>query len=344
MQQNNADAAVREFKAVVAIEPGRSGGGLHRPGGELSAERQARRGAQADAGRARNRAELRARAGSAAEAVGGPAVTRRSRAGRARPRCSLCTLVPALQPRVDAQLPTAADDRFAGLQWRFVRIKYHYVTEGTPSAAGLLRRAVADRRRRPPSRTCRAAIKTATSIEVEDPIVLTLDDPRLFTEPVDLFRRARQPEADRERRQDAARVPAARRHGDVRRFPRAVSSGSNFDARDEEGVSRSGDRRVSRRITRSSAASTRSTATRRSPGSARSWPAARWEKGGFVAAPARRSSTTTAARCCTSTGTPTWATAGSGRTPRTIPGYMKYTSHGVPDGHQRDRLRADALN
>ena len=43
----------------------------------------------------------------------------------------LFSLVPALQPRLDAQLPTVADDRFAGLQWRFVRIKYHYVTEGT---------------------------------------------------------------------------------------------------------------------------------------------------------------------------------------------------------------------
>jgi uncharacterized protein DUF4159 len=92
------------------------------------------------------------------------------------------TLVPVLQPRVDAQLPVAADDRFAGLQWRFVRIKYHYVTEGTrvqqefygepwlidgPAAEQNLSRR----------------LKTATAIQVEDPIVLTLDDPRLFTYP-----------------------------------------------------------------------------------------------------------------------------------------------------------------
>ena len=33
------------------------------------------------------------------------------------------TLMPSLQTRVDAQLPGgAADDRFAGLQWRFVRM------------------------------------------------------------------------------------------------------------------------------------------------------------------------------------------------------------------------------
>ena len=93
------------------------------------------------------------------------------------------TLVPALQPRVDAQLPNAPDDRYAGLQWRFVRVKYHYVTEGTrfqqqeyygepwyidaPAAEQNLSRRV----------------KTATAIQVEDPIVLALDDPRLFTYP-----------------------------------------------------------------------------------------------------------------------------------------------------------------
>ncbi|MGE3955674.1 MAG: DUF4159 domain-containing protein [Vicinamibacterales bacterium] len=92
------------------------------------------------------------------------------------------TLVPSLQPVVDAQLPTAADDRFAGLQWRFVRIKYHYSTENTrigqdfygepwlidgPAAEQNLSRR----------------IKTATSIDVLDPIVLTLDDPRLFQNP-----------------------------------------------------------------------------------------------------------------------------------------------------------------
>ena len=37
----------------------------------------------------------------------------------------------ALQPPVDAQLPAAPDDRYAGLQWRFVRIRYHFVNEGT---------------------------------------------------------------------------------------------------------------------------------------------------------------------------------------------------------------------
>src|SRR5438034_1309868 len=95
----------------------------------------------------------------------------------------LALAIPWLQPRVDAQLPAAPDDRYAGLQWRFVRIKYHYVTEGTrfqqqeyygepwyidaPAAEQNLSRRVT----------------TATAIQVADPIVLSLDDPRLFTYP-----------------------------------------------------------------------------------------------------------------------------------------------------------------
>jgi uncharacterized protein DUF4159 len=94
----------------------------------------------------------------------------------------LLTLVPVLQPRIDAQLPQAPDDRYAGLQWRFVRIKYHFITEGThvqqdfygepwyidaPAAEQNLSRRV----------------KSATAIQVEDPIVLTLDDSRLFQYP-----------------------------------------------------------------------------------------------------------------------------------------------------------------
>ena len=66
--------------------------------------------------------------------------------------------------------------------WRFVRIKYHYVVEGTsvqqdfygepwyidaPAAEQNLSRR----------------LKSATSIQVEDPIVLGLDDPRLFSYP-----------------------------------------------------------------------------------------------------------------------------------------------------------------
>jgi uncharacterized protein DUF4159 len=94
----------------------------------------------------------------------------------------LFALVPVLQPRVDAQLPATGDERYAGLQWRFVRIKYHFTTEGTriqdefngdpwlidgPAAEQNLSRR----------------IKTATAIDVQDPIIMPLDDPRLFTFP-----------------------------------------------------------------------------------------------------------------------------------------------------------------
>lgn len=92
------------------------------------------------------------------------------------------TLAPVLPPSLDAQYSDMPDDRFAGLQWRFVRIKYHYTVEGTsisqdfygepwyidaPAAEQNLSRR----------------LRTATAIQVEDPIVLSLDDPRLFTYP-----------------------------------------------------------------------------------------------------------------------------------------------------------------
>ena len=55
--------------------------------------------------------------------------------------------MPVLQPRgrraAAAPRPTIG---FAGLQWRFVRIRYHFTTEGTRDRAGLLRRAVVHRR------------------------------------------------------------------------------------------------------------------------------------------------------------------------------------------------------
>jgi uncharacterized protein DUF4159 len=95
----------------------------------------------------------------------------------------LFCVVPVIQPRVEAQLPVVGDDRYAGLQWRFVRIKYHFVTEGTTGVAEdfngepwLIDGPAAEQ-------NLSRRIKTATSIDVQDPILLTLDDPRLFTYP-----------------------------------------------------------------------------------------------------------------------------------------------------------------
>jgi hypothetical protein len=95
---------------------------------------------------------------------------------------ALFTMIPSLPPPAGAQLPQQPDERFAGLQWRFVRIKYHYVTEGTRVSQDfygepwLIDGPAAEQ-------NLSRRLKTATAIDVQDPIVLTLDDPRLFTFP-----------------------------------------------------------------------------------------------------------------------------------------------------------------
>lgn len=79
--------------------------------------------------------------------------------------------------------PVVSDDRFAGLEWRFVRIKYHYTTEGTdqisPDYYGEPWAIDAPAAEQNLSRR----LKGATTIHVEDPLVLTLDDKRLFSYP-----------------------------------------------------------------------------------------------------------------------------------------------------------------
>ncbi len=81
-----------------------------------------------------------------------------------------------------AQLSNAPDARFAGLQWTFVRIRYHAWTVpqsgflspedepwfiDAPAAEQNLSRRV----------------RTVTAIQVNDPVVLTLEDPNLWTYP-----------------------------------------------------------------------------------------------------------------------------------------------------------------
>jgi hypothetical protein len=81
----------------------------------------------------------------------------------------------------DAQLVAPTDLRFAGLKWTFVRIRYatgtltpFYRTEwGQPWAIDAPAAEQNLSRR----------IKTVTAIEVGDPIVLTLEDPRLWEFP-----------------------------------------------------------------------------------------------------------------------------------------------------------------
>src|SRR5438045_2239479 len=93
---------------------------------------------------------------------------------------ALLVAVPALQPRAGAQLPNAAaDDRFAGLQWRFVRIKYHYANEGSRVPQDFLGEPWGIDAPAAEQNLSRR-IKTATAIQVEDPILISLEDPRLF--------------------------------------------------------------------------------------------------------------------------------------------------------------------
>ncbi len=64
----------------------------------------------------------------------------------------------------------------------FVQIKYHYHTEGTGLAQDFygepwyIDAPAAEQ-------NLSRRLKTVTAIQVEDPIVLSLDDPRLFTYP-----------------------------------------------------------------------------------------------------------------------------------------------------------------
>jgi hypothetical protein len=176
----------------------------------------------------------------------------------------LFTLMPALQPRVDAQLPGgAADDRFAGLQWRFVRMKYHHKFESgriqqdfygepwgidAPAAEQNLSRR----------------IKTATAIQVEDAILLTIDDKRLFEYPWIYFV---EPSSMRLQPNE---IPILKEY---------FARGGFAMMDDFHGPAEWADFEQQmkllfpdREIVRSSAASTNSTATRRSPASARSSP------------------------------------------------------------------------
>jgi hypothetical protein len=122
-------------------------------------------------------------------------------------------------------------------------------------------------------------IKTATAIQVEDPILLTLDDPRLFEYPWIYFvepSSMRMPTAS----PDPPRVPAARRHRDDGRLSRPAEW-DDFEREMKRCFPIARSSRC-RRIIRSSAASTSWTAIRRSPGSARFWPGRTWERGGVM--------------------------------------------------------------
>src|SRR5260221_7910162 len=78
---------------------------------------------------------------------------------------------PTVQSVADAQLTNPADDRLAGLQWRFVRIRYHFHTENAGRAPEFYGEPwYIDAPAAEQNLTRR--VKAATAIEVAEPIVI----------------------------------------------------------------------------------------------------------------------------------------------------------------------------
>jgi len=94
---------------------------------------------------------------------------------------SLLGLVP---PPIVAQVPGLSGDRFKGLQWTFARIKYN-AWEGEGGAVNNLSYWEEPWAIDAPAaeQNLSRRLKSVTAIEVGDPIVLTLDDERLWEHP-----------------------------------------------------------------------------------------------------------------------------------------------------------------
>jgi hypothetical protein len=89
----------------------------------------------------------------------------------------------AIEPRqADAQDPSSPDPRFAGLQWQFVRIRYTAWTVPPGTAASpedepwFIDAPAAEH-------NLSRRVRTVTAIQVNDPIVLTIEDPALWAHP-----------------------------------------------------------------------------------------------------------------------------------------------------------------
>src|SRR5215212_12186724 len=154
--------------------------GAHGLGRGLLAERRSPRRARANAARPRTRPDLSPRAGPASCNRGRRKMTRRLGLAVVLATATMLAIASTMVPRAEAQL--VRDSRFAGLQWTFVRIKYTANTQpgryrmeywGEPWAIdGPAAEQNLSRR-----------IKTVTAIDVADPVVLTLEDARLWEYP-----------------------------------------------------------------------------------------------------------------------------------------------------------------
>src|SRR4029079_14972607 len=136
---------------------------------------------------ARDCSQLRPRAGTAASFHQGSRHRRRSPMTRLLPVAAASGLllwagsawIPA---RADAQLNHVSDARFAGLQWTFVRIRDH---AWTVPQGGLLSPEDEPWFIDAPAaeQNLSRRVRTVTAIQVNDPVVLTLEDPNLWTYP-----------------------------------------------------------------------------------------------------------------------------------------------------------------
>ena len=213
--------------------------------------------------------------------AGGAAVTRSAALVMAGLIAGLLLVEPARLSQAIAQVPTLQDERFAGLQWTFVRIRYSAFTVdnryrldywGEPWAIDAPAAEQNLSRR----------LRTATAIEVNDPIVLTLDDPKLWdhgwlyiVEPGNMRLRDDEVSILRE-----FLLRGGTRH--VRRFPRSVRMGQLREARCAASSPTARSSISSRRI-RSIPRFYSINAYPQTPGLGSFFAGRTWEKGGFVA-------------------------------------------------------------
>ena len=92
-------------------------------------------------------------------------------------------LGPSVPPTADAQMPSLPDDRYAGLEWTFVRVRYNSIPDGARSGGGLYWSEPWAIDAPAAEQNLSRRVKTVTAIHVNDPIVLTLDDPALWSHP-----------------------------------------------------------------------------------------------------------------------------------------------------------------
>jgi Domain of unknown function (DUF4159) len=91
---------------------------------------------------------------------------------------------PYIAPYAQAQDPVMSDDRFAGLQWTFARIKYNSFAGQAQSRlrVGYWEEPWAIDAPAAEQNLSRR-LRTVTSIEVGEPVVITLDDDKLWQHP-----------------------------------------------------------------------------------------------------------------------------------------------------------------